>query len=394
MKVAILGSGGREHAIGWAFHRRGHDVYYVTGNGGTSMHGTNVEEIPTDVHLIIPGSEKYIAQGIADGDDRVFAPTSEGARLEASKVWAKKFMKKYHIPTAPFEVAHSGEELKEVLKHFVPPFVIKADGLAGGKGVIIEKGYDEAVLKGSVLIEGRLLPGVSGPVVVEQYLGGTELSAIAIVAGDDYVLLPFVRDYKRAYDGGKGPNTGGMGAVGPIEINNDTLKGIHDIFRKTLTGLKEEGIYYRGFLYVGLMISNGVPYVLEYNVRLGDPETEVIVAMSPDAFVEAILSAYEGMPIRDVHPQCFATDVVIASEGYPLSPRKGQIIEKEPTGLVFYGGVKREGGNLVVSGGRVFHCIGRGKTGSDATLEACTCAESVSFAGAFFRRDIGKVIKR
>ncbi|UZN23001.1 phosphoribosylamine--glycine ligase [bacterium 3DAC] len=395
MKIVIVGSGGREHAMGWAFYREGYDVYYVPGNPGTARHGTNIAQIPDEEDiLVIPGSETYIAGGIADGKDNVFAPDSRGARLESSKIWAKEFMKKHGIPTAPFIVVNTPKELKTALKSFSPPYVIKADGLAGGKGVIIEDDFEKAVEKGSMLIEGTFLKGVKGPVVVEEYLPGIELSAMAVASGEHFALFPFTRDYKRAYDGGKGPNTGGMGAVGPINVDKGIVDQIEDIYRLTLDGLKSEGISYKGFLYIGLMIKDDKVYVLEYNVRMGDPETEVIVMMNPSGFVSSVLSAYRGESIQPIVPKCFAVDVVIASEGYPLSPRKGQVIEKEPTGFAFYAGVKEESGKLVVSGGRVFHCMGTGMTPEEARTSAYRCAESVSFPGAFFRRDIGELIER
>lgn len=397
MKIVVVGSGGREHAIGWAFYREGVDVIYVKGNGGTLMHGVNMEEIPwhqKDI-LVIPGSETYIASGIADGRKNVFSPDSKGALLETSKAWAKGFMVNHGIPTAEFQIVDEPTYLETALSRFEPPYVIKADGLAGGKGVIITNNKKEALVKGRKLMEGELLEGVKGPVVVEKYLTGTEISAMAIVSGEEYVLLPFIRDYKRLNDGGIGPNTGGMGAVGPISISSEIVTGIKDIYNKTLQGLMKKGIVYKGFLYLGLMIGTDGIYVLEYNVRLGDPETEVLVKMNSRAFVENIINAVEGKKLQDVLPQCFAADVVVASKGYPFSPKKGIPIRKEPKGFAFYGGVSRDkGGRMIVTGGRVFHCMGTGMKYSDAIKEAYQCASTVEFEGAFFRKDIGKVIER
>ena len=390
--VCILGSGGREHAIGYAFQKLGVDLFFYPGNAGTKKIGKNLQidnfaELEV-FDLVIPGSEEYLAKGISDGRANVFGPDSRGARLESSKCFAKLFMEKHGIKSARFEIATTHEQLYDALKQFNPPYVVKLDGLAQGKGVIITHSFDEALDKGTKLMNGNMFENVKGPVVVDEYLDGWELSAIAIVNGRDFVLLPFTKDYKRALTNDEGPNTGGMGAYGPVQID-EKLKGkIEELFNKTLVGLEKESIYYRGFLYIGLMIVDGEPYVLEYNVRLGDPETEVIVSMEPEQFALSILKAYGKEPIDEYTPKCCAVDVVVASEGYPESPKKGQEIQFQEGGFFFYGGVNEKNGKLVVSGGRVLHSMGIGGNLQEAREHAYKNINNVYFDGMYYRTDI------
>jgi len=403
-KILVLGSGGREHAIGWAFKNAGCEVSFYPGNAGTKLVGENLSineaelfagNILADFDLVIPGSEDFLVKGIADGKINVFGPHSAGARLEGSKCFAKLFMEKYNIPTAKFQIARNKVQLVDALKSFTPPYVIKADGLAQGKGVIIEDNFSNAIENGSKLMDGTLIPGVTGPVVVDEFLKGWELSAIAIVNGRKFALLPFTRDYKRAFTCNKGPNTGGMGAYGPVEMTQKLIEKIKTIFDKTLFGLEKEGIYYKGFLYIGLMIVEDEPYVLEYNVRLGDPETEVIAAMEPEKFVENVLKAFKNEEFDEYRPSRFAVDVVVASEGYPESPRKGQKIvieniensEKEGN-ILFYAGVREQNGELVVSGGRVLHSVGTDNELGKAREKAYKNLQNIHFEGMFYRDDI------
>ncbi|MCS7234099.1 MAG: phosphoribosylamine--glycine ligase [Synergistetes bacterium] len=405
MKVWIMGSGGREHAIGWAFKECGHDVFFIPGNAGTERTGENipcgsveeairiVKENENEIDLLIPGSEEYIAKGVADAlEEKAFAPKEKPALLESSKIFAKKFMKRYGIRTANFEIALSESELEEKLKRFSPPYVLKADPLAGGKGVIILENLKEAIEKGTSLMKGELIKGVSGGLVLDEYLKGEELSAIAVVGERGFKLLPFARDYKRAYDNDQGPNTGGMGSWAPVKIKEKTLRGIEEIIERTLYGLKKEGLSYRGFLYLGLMLVEEEPYVLEYNVRLGDPETEAILPLDPQGFVEMVLSAWEeGSPSKSMREDSYVVDVVIASEGYPMEPKKGMEIIVEGEGLYFFAGVSRKNDKMIVSGGRVIHSVGVGKTLKEARDKAYEGASKVKFEGAFYRKDIAHV---
>lgn len=402
MRVWILGSGGREHAIGWAFKEDGHEVFFVPGNAGTERTGTNVpcgsveeakeivRERSGEIDLLIPGSEDYIAKGIADIlEEKTFAPRSKPALLEASKIFAKRFMKRHGIRTARFEIVESEGELEEKIRRFSPPYVLKADPLAGGKGVIILESLEEAVEKGKALMRGELIKGVSGGLVLDEYLKGEELSAIAVVGERGFELLPFARDYKRAYDGDRGPNTGGMGSWSPVTIPRRTREGIEEILDRTLEGLRKEGLSYRGFLYLGLMLVEGEPYVLEYNVRLGDPETEAILPIDPKGFVEMVLSAITyGRPNTRMREEGFVVDVVIASEGYPMEPKKGMEVNIYGDGLYFFAGVSKREGKMIVSGGRVVHAVGTGRTLEEARTKAYEGASKVHFEGAFYRKDI------
>jgi phosphoribosylamine--glycine ligase len=395
VRVHILGSGGREHAIGWAFAKQGYEVHFYPGNAGTKRDGTNhlyegektLKTIPEE-DIVIPGSEEFLVEGVSNWRSNVFGPVKEVARLEGSKVYAKRFMKKYGIKTARFEVAETPEELREKIKKFSPPYVIKADGLARGKGVLILDSKEETIEKGSKLIIGELIKGVKGPVVIDEFLAGNELSAMAVVNGRNFVILPFVRDYKRLMDGDRGPNTGGMGSWGPVEIPSDTIKKIEELFDKTLWGVEKEGYAYRGFLYLGLMLHDGDPYILEYNVRLGDPETEVIVTLNPEGFVNAVLEGYRGGKMEPVEPRGFAVDVVLAARGYPDAPEKGKEITLPEEGLIFFAGVAEKDGKLVTNGGRVLHCMGTGETKEEARRKAYELAEKVHFEGKTYRRDI------
>ncbi len=394
MRVHVLGSGGREHAMGWAFKKCGFEVHFYPGNAGTKRDGVNhpykgldaLKDLSED-DLILPGSEEFLVEGVANLKKNVFGPVREAARLESSKVFAKEFMKKYGIRTPRFEIARNPDELREKLKRFSPPYVIKADGLARGKGVLIVSGEEEALEKGSKLINGQLIEGVKGPVVVDEYLTGEELSAIAVVNGRKFSIFPFVRDYKRLMDGDRGPNTGGMGSWGPVNIAESLLGKIEELFDRTLWGVEMEGLTYKGFLYLGLMIHDGEPFILEYNVRSGDPETEVIVAMNPAGFVETVLSAFRG-EMKKLEPKCYAVDVVLASQGYPDTPLKGKEISLPEDGLIFFAGVEERNGRFVTAGGRVLHCMGTGATKEEARKRAYELAEAVQFEGKIFRRDI------
>ena len=400
MKIHVIGTGGREHAIGWAFWRKKHEVFYYPGNAGTKKHGRNIpyeglktiKKICSEDSIIIPGSEIYIVEGISNICDRSLAPTKEAARLESSKVFAKLFMKKYGIRTPRFEIVENPEQLDDTLRKFSPPYVLKIDGLARGKGVILADNFQEALEKGKLLMRGEYIKGVKGMLVVDEYMNGYELTAIALVNNRKFTILPFVRDYKKIGDNDTGPNTGGMGAWGPVKVSDNLRNRIEELFDKTLYGLEKEGLDYKGFLYLGLMIVDEEPYILEYNVRLGDPEGEVIISMNPENFVSLVLSTFEGR-MEEFKPLHYVVDVVLASEGYPEKPRTGQKvvipegnISKES--ILFYGAVKEINGELIVTGGRVLHCIGIGEALESARENAYELARKVVFDGKYFRKDI------
>ena len=246
------------------------------------------------------------------------------------------------------------------------------------------------------LMNGQLLANVSGPIIIDEFIPGRELSAMAVVNGENFSLFPFIQDYKKLETGNTGPNTGGMGSFGPIEIDNELKGRIEELFSRTLYGLKKEGIIYRGFLYLGLMIYDKTPYILEYNVRLGDPETEVIVMTNPENFVECVVSAVNNEKILEFKPKQYALDVVLASKGYPASYEKGrEIINLEPVSgdnfAVFGAGVREENGKYYTNGGRVLHCVGAGNSKEEAKNTAYDLANRIDFEGKVFRTDIGEV---
>lgn len=395
MKVCIVGSGGREHAMGYAFEKAGFEVFYTPGNGLTE-NNIDFESLKYFNGLIIPGSEEYLAYGIAEKYANVFGPDSRASRLESSKIYAKQFMSIYNLTTPRFEIASNREELLEKIEKFYPPYVLKADGLAKGKGVLIVENKDEAVELGSKLISGELIAGVSGPIVIDEFLPGRELSAMAVVNGDNFSLFPFIQDYKKINTGNTGPNTGGMGSFGPIEIDGELKTKIEELFAKTLYGLKKEGVFYRGFLYLGLMIYEKTPYILEYNVRLGDPETEVIVATNPDNFVECVLKAYNKENIPEFNPKYYALDVVLASKGYPGKYEKGKEIRnlfplQGEDFVIFGAGVKKENDKYYTNGGRVLHCVAFSENKEEAKKRAYEISEKIDFDGKIFRKDIGVI---
>lgn len=421
MKVLVLGGGGREHALGRKIAQSSllDELFFAPGNPGTAELGTNVDIDPSDVEglgrflkekgirYLLIGPEDPIVAGVRDelkkdpelSDLTVIAPDAQAARLEGSKAFAKEFMQRYGIPTAAFR-SFSGNERDEAhrfLESIQAPYVIKADGLAAGKGVSIHDGLEEA--KGqidAILEEGKF--GEAGQqVVIEEFLDGTELSIFILCDGTSYKILPEAKDYKRIGEGDEGPNTGGMGAVSPVPfLDKALLQNIEDrIVRPTVEGIRSEGMNYQGFLYFGLMIKDQEPYVVEYNVRLGDPEAQVILPrMGSD-----LLDLFEGIATdtfseRDLEldPRS-AVAVVLASQGYPGKYEKGKRIEGleavERSELSF-AGVKEEGGDYFTAGGRVIAVTGFGRDLEEALGCALEDVDRIGFEGKTYRRDIGQ----
>lgn len=413
MKVLIVGSGGREDAIAYKVRQSQllTKLYFIPGNGGMAKKGEIIEGRISDVpqiakdlgiDFVIVGPEAPLVEGLADKCQEynipVFGPNSIGAQLEGSKVFAKNFMKKNNIPTADFYVASSYDEAINYIERYGLK-AIKADGLAGGKGVVIPQDLESA--KNALyrfMVEKRL--GASGErVVLEDILVGREISCFVITDRKDYILLPSAQDYKRAYDGNKGPNTGGMGSVAPIKISSDIESKIRKrIIERTLEGLEREGINYRGVLYFGLMLVDRDPYVLEYNVRLGDPETQAIIPLIEDdlleLFYETVVSKLPrvNIKIKPIYTCC----VVLASKGYP----EYYEVNKEILGLddiseciVFHAGTRLVGDKLYTAGGRVLNIVGIGENLESAREKAYKCVSKVYFENMFYRRDIGEGVK-
>jgi phosphoribosylamine--glycine ligase len=417
-KVLVIGSGGREHAIAWKLKqsKKVSKIYCAPGNGGMSLIGQCVN-IKADnvrglvdfaqrnrINLTVVGPEQPLAMGIVDEFQRrklkVFGPDKKAARIESSKVFAKEFMHKYHIPTAPFKVFETPAEAIGFCKSVEFPVVIKADGLAAGKGAIVVKDQNEAVNTIEDLMVKKRFGKAGSRIVVESFLRGQEVSVMAVTDGK--TIIPFLssQDHKQAYDGDKGPNTGGMGAYCPTKlIDRDLMGEIHDhILAATVTGLRCENITYRGVLYAGLMLTESGPKVLEYNCRFGDPETQAVLPLLKsdllDVFTKVVdrkLNSLGGLNWTQGSAVC----VVMTSKGYPGKYRSGAKIsglqnDWANSSFVFHAGTKREGNKWLTAGGRVV-----GVTGMDSDLKgaigrAYGLVKKIRFDGAAFRRDIGR----
>ncbi|HPF66449.1 MAG: phosphoribosylamine--glycine ligase [Flavobacteriales bacterium] len=425
MNVLLIGGGGREHAMAWKIAQSSllDELHVLPGNPGTVRHGRpasfdlNDQEalcaflLDKKIRIVVVGPEGPLVEGLHDriADDprlsgvTVIGPRKEGARLEGSKEFAKEFMLRHNIPTAAFRAFRKGE-LTEAIAHLDrmrPPYVLKADGLAAGKGVIItsERKEAEQVLK--EMLEGGRFGTAGERVVIEQFLDGVELSAFLITDGSAFKMLPSAKDYKRVGDGDTGPNTGGMGAVSPVPFaDKDFMQKVHDrIAAPTVRGLRAEGIPYQGFLFMGLMNVNGEPYVIEYNVRLGDPETQVILPR----LRSDLLDLFEGIATGTLSERHVDVDdrtavtVVLASEGYPGGHEKGRPIvglELVREAFVFQAGTKTLGEDLVTDGGRVLSVTSFGKDIEHAIANTYKSAALVAFEGRMFRSDIGHDLVR
>lgn len=418
--ILLLGNGGREHALAWKLLQspRCSQLYIASGNGGTTNCGINLPINPTDfgsvanavrqhaVDMVVVGPEEPLVRGLGDyfqadaslRDVLFVGPSGEGARLEGSKSFAKAFMQRHGIPTAAYK-RFSATEREEGLNYIAShptPIVLKADGLAAGKGVLICPSQDEAAKEFEAMLDGKF--GEAGAsVVIEQFLRGIEFSVFALTDGQRYVLLPEAKDYKRIGEGDTGLNTGGMGAVSPLPFCDAALmeRVEREIVRPTIAGLQAEGIRYRGFLFLGLMLCGEQPYVIEYNCRLGDPETEAILPRIEEDLVALLEQCAAGNLVQRklaVSDRASAV-VVLASEGYPGDYAKGREISgADGTGeaVVFHAGTRLESdGRLLSAGGRVMAVMAMGDTLEEALGKARSGAEAIQFEGKYFRRDIG-----
>lgn len=419
MNILLLGSGGREHALAWKIRQspRLHALYIAPGNAGTALEGTNVNLAADDftgigrfalenhIHMVVVGPEDPLVKGIADyfqADSRlkgipVIGPSKTAARLEGSKEFAKAFMMRHHIPTAGFKPVtldnlSDGLRFLETLE---PPYVLKADGLAAGKGVLILPRLEEAREELKQMLDGKF--GDAGKtVLIEQFLKGIELSVFVITDGRTYKLLPEAKDYKRIGEGDTGPNTGGMGAVSPVPFADpEFMNKVEDrIIAPTINGLQEEGIEYRGFIFFGLINCQGDPYVIEYNARLGDPETEAILPRLKGDFIdllEGVATQTLANKVIDIDTRSVTT-VMLVSGGYPGNYAKGKVItgfDKINGSLIFHAGSRATDEKIVTSGGRVIAVSSFGETFGDARIISYINADKIDFEGKYFRRDIG-----
>ncbi len=419
MNILIIGSGGREHAIGWKIgqSKSAGNLFFAPGNPGTAELGINLpsdisrfDEIKRDVlehdiHLLIVGPENPLVEGIRDYFEsdidlqyvKIIGPGKAGARLEGSKEFAKNFMQRHNIPTARFAsfTKETVEEGFQFLKTLEPPYVLKADGLASGKGVLIIDTLEYAQDTLWEMLVGKF-GDASKTVVIEEFLAGTEVSVFALTDGTDYLLLPEAKDYKRIGEGDTGLNTGGMGAISPVPFASPEFmsKVEERIIRPTIAGLKAENIPFTGFIFFGLINCNGEPYVIEYNTRLGDPETEAILPRIKSDFLDMLLAASENR-LRDYTPEFHSESVatiVLVSGGYPAEFDRGKTItgiENINNSLVFHAGTKLEFGKLKSQGGRVIAISSMAETFQEALTLSKATAETIQYDGKYFRRDIG-----
>lgn len=423
MNILLLGSGGREHALAWRIARspRLSQLFIAPGNPGMSLYGTCMPRIGvTDfaaiaalirrehIELLVVGPEVPLVEGIVDylhgeaglTDLLIVGPDAKGAQLEGSKDFSKAFMQRYGISTAAYRTFDKStlSEAIDYLKTLQPPYVLKADGLAAGKGVIISESLEEAERELRGLLSGRF-GSASTRVVIEEYLHGIECSVFIATDGSDWRVLPVAKDYKRIGEGDTGLNTGGMGSVSPVVFADEAfMQRVEErVIRPTIEGLRAEGIDYRGFIFAGLMNVGGDPYVIEYNCRMGDPETESVMLRIDSDFVDLLERMARGH-LGDYHLEessQYAATVVLVSEGYPESYAKGIPISypHAPTfdSLLFHAGTARDdSGHLVTSGGRVLTASCLGSTLEEALERCYKLADRVQYTGKTLRRDIGQ----
>jgi phosphoribosylamine--glycine ligase len=421
MNILIIGSGGREHAFAWklAQSKQLQNLYIAPGNAGTAQCGTNVNIAVTDfeaiknlvwekdINLVLVGPEDPLVLGIHDfflqdevlTDIPVIGPKRDGAQLEGSKDFSKQFMLKHGVPTAKYKsfTKNNIAEASDFIDNLEAPYVLKADGLAAGKGVLILDDKAEAKRELNNMILNAKFGSAGNTVVIEEFLKGIELSVFVLTDGKSYKILPAAKDYKRIGVGDKGLNTGGMGAVSPVPFADEAfIKKVEEkIVIPTINGLLKDGIDYRGFIFIGLMNCNGEPSVIEYNCRMGDPETEVVIPR-----IESdLLDLLEGVATQTLHQKQFsvtsdiATTVVLVSGGYPEDYEKYKIvtgIEHNTSSHIFHSGTTLKNDNVVTNGGRVFAITSFGKTIEEAIAKSMKSAETVTYEGKYYRSDIGK----
>jgi len=419
MNVLLIGSGGREHALAWkiAQSKLLEQLYIAPGNAGTAQVGINAPievndfgaigkfTLQKQIGMVVVGPEEPLVKSITDyfansvelRDIPVIGPSAQGAQLEGSKDFAKEFMMRHGIPTAAYR-SFTGDceaEAQSFIRNLQPPYVLKADGLAAGKGVIIVSSLEEAYTALHEMFSGKF--GVAGKkVVIEEFLSGIELSVFALTDGENYLILPEAKDYKRIGEGDTGLNTGGMGAVSPVPFaGKEFMQKVETrIVRPTVEGLRKEGILYKGFIFFGLINVNGDPMVIEYNVRMGDPETEVVIPRIENDLLELLQSVACGtlnMQTITVSPQT-ATTVMLVSGGYPGNYAKGKNIQGLNlinNGLVFHAGTSLHNDQIVTSGGRVIAVTALADEMKSALAKSNANAEMIHFEGKYFRKDIG-----
>ena len=424
MNILVLGSGGREHAISWKISQseKCSNLYIAPGNAGTGLVGNNLSinindfkevklnVIEKSIDLVIVGPEEPLVRGIVDffkSDDelkhvKIFGPSSEGSKLEGSKDFSKEFMFRNKIPCAKSKTFNKNNLSEGIsfLEKINPPYVLKADGLAAGKGVLILDDLEEAKSELSKMILDEKFGDASKNVLIEEYLDGIEVSVFAITDGQNYIILPEAKDYKRIGEGDKGLNTGGMGAVSPVDFaDKEFMKKVEDsVIKRTVNGIRKEKLDYKGFIFAGLMNVNGEPYVIEYNVRMGDPETQVVIPRIKNDLLNVFIKCLDEK-INEVELDIennFTTTVILAADGYPESYKKGDDIrnlEEFSNSKIFHAGTKKENNRILSNGGRVIACTGYGESLEDALKNSYKLAHNISWDNKYFRKDIGEDLK-
>lgn len=425
MNILLLGSGGREHAFAWKMTQSSlcDQLFIAPGNAGTSAYGTNVPMSITDfpairqfcvdhqVGLLVVGPEEPLVKGVVDyikahpvGDMPVIGPAQYGAQLEGSKAFAKAFMERHGIPTAAYREfgENNFEAGLDYIRQHALPIVLKADGLAAGKGVLILNDHAEALFEFEQMIRASKFGDASKKVVIEEFLDGIEMSVFVLTDGRNFVLLPDAKDYKRIGEGDTGLNTGGMGAVSPVPFADGQFmeKVLERIVKPTVAGLQQEQIDYKGFVFIGLIKVKGEPMVIEYNCRMGDPETEVVLPRLKNDLVELLLAAGRQQldAVEVQFDERVACTVMAVSGGYPGEYEKGKVISgldvPVPAGsLVFHAGTVAEHGAVVTNGGRVLCVTSFGDSIGDAVTQSADVLENIQYEGMYYRKDIGYEFK-
>jgi phosphoribosylamine--glycine ligase len=424
MNVLVVGSGGREHTLSWKIAQSSlcEKLFIAPGNAGTASIGTNVAiavdefqamkelVLEHNISMVVVGPEDPLVKGIYDffktdealKEVTVIGPSQAGAQLEGSKEFSKKFMQKHGVPTAAYQsfTKDTLEEGYAFLETLKPPFVLKADGLAAGKGVLIIDNLEEAKTELKAMLADAKFGDASSKVVIEEYLDGIELSVFVLTDGESYKVLPAAKDYKRIGEGDTGLNTGGMGAISPVPFADQFfLEKVEDrIIKPTVNGLKADGIEYKGFIFIGLMNCGGDPYVIEYNVRMGDPETEVVIPR----IKSDLLNLFKGIGDGTFSEKDFyvtedtAVTVMLVSGGYPEAYEKGKVMtgfDNCEGSLLFHAGTKQEGDNILTNGGRVLAITSYGRNMEDALAKSFANAKKIDFEKKYYRTDIGFDLK-
>ncbi len=419
MKILIIGSGGREHALGWKIQQsdKVEQLFFAPGNAGTKELGTNLAVSVSDfekiksavlenhIDLMLVGPEVPLVEGLHDffaadealKDVKVVGPKKLGAELEGSKDFAKAFMARHNIPTAQYATVTAANlnEGLAFLKTMQAPYVLKADGLAAGKGVLIIDSLEEAENSLKEMLDGQF-GKASSKVVIEEFLSGVEVSVFVITDGKDYKILPEAKDYKRIGEGDTGLNTGGMGAITPVPFADDVFmeKVEERIIQPTVSGLQKDNIEYNGFIFFGLINVKGEPFVIEYNVRMGDPETEAVMLRIKSDFVDLLEGAATGtLSEKEIEiDERTAVTVMLVSGGYPGSYENGKVItgeENVENSIVFHAGTKTDGDKVVTAGGRVIAVSSYGTDMKDALATSYRNAKKIEYDGKYYRKDLG-----